>query len=498
MAIFPAYDAFSSRYHAANAQVLYTTLPSDLLTPVAALLKLRTESPYHFLLESVEGGKTRGRYSIIGLDPDIIWRCVGDKAALNRTPEQCDAFIPSDAPPFDSLRRLIAESFIALPDGLPPMASGLFGYLGYDMVRLMEHLPMPDAKQDPIGIPDSVLIRPRMVVIFDGVKDEALLVAPVFPSALSAEESYRKAEARIEDVRRKLCAPLPLSAGPLAEAVQPVTLTEHIGFDHYSRMIARAKTYIADGDIFQIVPSRRFSADFPLDPLAFYRSLRHLNPSPYLFYLHLSDMAITGSSPEILITLKDGTVSLRPLAGTRKRGADKAEDARLAADLLADPKERAEHLMLLDLGRNDVGRVCRPGTVHVTEQMVIEYYSHVMHIVSEVQGTVREGLDALDVLMAGFPAGTVSGAPKIRAMEIIDELETEKRGFYSGCVGYITAGGDMDNCIMLRTALIKDKVLYLQAGGGVVADSNAADEFTETTNKAAALKKAAEQAWKFV
>ena len=487
----------TENYNKGLPSLLTVTISADLLTPVAVLLNIRSTSPYHFLYESVEGGKSRSRYSIIGFDPDIIWRCRDGKVDINRHPKKNNEFMPLPEHPFTSLRALIKESQLDIAAPLPPMLSGLFGYMGFDVVRLMEDLPMPEGKVDPLDIPDSIFIRPKMIIVFDSVKDEAILATPIWvDSSISADVAYKNAEKRIADTAAMLAIQQPIP--PITREMEPITLCSHIDLPEYAEMVIKAGDYIKAGDIFQVVPSRRLSGEFTLDPFAFYRALRQLNPSPYLFYIAMDGFVITGSSPEILVRLRDGKVTIRPIAGTRKRGKDAAEDKNLAAELLADPKDLAEHLMLLDLGRNDVGRVAKPGTVKVTEKMVVEYYSHVMHIVSNVEGEIRDGADAIDALIAGFPAGTVSGAPKIRAMEIIDELEKEKRSFYGGCVGYFSANGSMDTCIALRTALIKDNILTLQAGGGVVADSNPRDEFIETENKAAALKRAAEWAAKFV
>lgn len=496
--MIPNLTSFVTLYEQHKPQLVYQILPADLLTPVSAMLRLRSLSPYHLLFESVQGGERRGRYSILAFDPDIIWKCEAGSASIASLKEGLESFTPCEQAAFASLRSLMQQSACDIPSPLPPMASGIFGYMGYDMVRLMENLPLPPHMQDPVNIPDSIFIRPRIVIIFDSVKDEAIIVTPIwYDAAIPAEEAYSQAANRLETVIEQLNSTqdLPLKA---QASLPDITLNSHVDLPEYTEMVEKAKAYIRAGDIFQVVPSRRLSADFTLDPFAFYRSLRRLNPSPYLFFMQLGGYALAGSSPEILVSLKEGKVTIRPIAGTRKRGKDSAEDLALKTDLLSDGKELSEHLMLLDLGRNDVGRVAQSGTVKVTEQMVIEYYSHVMHIVSNVEGELREGLDAIDALIGGFPAGTVSGAPKIRAMEIIDALEKEKRSFYGGCVGYISAAGEMDTCIALRTALIKDQKIYLQAGGGVVVDSDPQSEFTETENKAAALKKAAEESGKFV
>ena len=385
-----------------------------------------------FLLESVEGGAVRGRYSIIGLDPDVIFRVNGKHAEINRT-VQTDpaAFVPVDDAPLAALRDLIGESRIALPPALPPMAAGVFGYLGYDMVRLMEDLPPPGP--DPLGIPDAMLLRPTLIVVFDTVKDTITVVTPVRAHAgTTAKAALARAIERLSAVVDALDRPLDKSAADIDAGPLEVKPRSNTTPDEFKRMVMRAKDYIAAGDIFQVVLSQRFEAPFALPPFALYRALRRVNPSPYLFFLDFGSFAVAGSSPEILVKTSRGVVTIRPIAGTRPRGATPHEDLALEAELLADPKERAEHLMLLDLGRNDVGRVAEIGTVKVTDQFFIERYSQVMHIVSNVEGKLRNDRDAIDALAAGFPAGTVSGAPKVRAMQIIDELEKEKRSLYAG------------------------------------------------------------------
>jgi anthranilate synthase component 1 len=376
------------------------------------------------------------------------------------------------------------------------MAAGLFGYLGYEMVRLMEHLP--HEKPDKLGVPDGLFLRPTVVAIFDNVEDLVTVVTPLRPQAgVDARAAYNHACERLAAAVEAFDRNLPQQDAPGAEGMALPEPVSNMPPAQFHAMVDRAKEYILAGDIFQVVLSQRFQLPFKLAPFAFYRSLRRLNPSPFLFYLDLGGFSVVGSSPEILVRLRDGKVTIRPIAGTRRRGANAAEDQALAADLLADPKELAEHLMLLDLGRNDVGRVAEIGTVKVTEKMLIEYYSHVMHIVSNVEGRIDPKYDAMDALIAGFPAGTVSGAPKVRAMEIIDELEPDRRGIYAGAVGYFAANGSMDTCIALRTAVIKDGTLYVQAGGGVVADSVPENEFQESVNKAKALVRAAQEAVRF-
>ncbi len=497
MQIEPQAPAFAKRYAQGEAQVVWTTLVSDLETPVSAFLKIAGGRPQSFLLELVEGGAVRGRYSIIGLDPDLVWRTVSGRAEINRTVRRAsDAFTPCSEAPLAALRSLIAESRIKLPDVLPPMAAGVFGYLGYDMVRLMEELPQ--ANPDPIGIPDAVMVRPTIVVVFDAVKDTITVVTPVrWQNGVQADTAFMRASERLAAVVDALDAPLAhappnIQAGPLT--VWPSSNTTPA---EYERMVNVAKEYIAAGDIFQVVLSQRFEAPFELPPFALYRALRRVNPAPFLYFLDFGGFAIAGSSPEILVRVREGTVTIRPLAGTRPRGPTPQQDKALEAELLADEKERAEHLMLLDLGRNDVGRVARTATVKVTDQFLVERFSQVMHIVSNVEGQLDGRYDALDALAAGFPAGTVSGAPKVRAMEIIDELETEKRGLYAGSVGYFSAAGELDSCIVLRTALIKDGVMYVQAGAGIVADSNPKSEQQECVDKAKALFRAAEEAKRF-
>jgi anthranilate synthase component 1 len=430
------------------------------------------------------------------MDPDLIWRCRDGRAEVNRDAASAPhAFVADDRPALESLRALIAETRMDVPPGLPPMAGGLVGYLGYDMVRLMERLPAKNP--DPIGVPDALLLRPTLFAIFDNVNDELTLAAPVYPrEGITAEAAWAGAQARLAEARAALERPLPRPAPPVALPPPPApasTMTP----EAFMAAAERAKEYIAAGDAFQVVLSQRFSAPFALPPFALYRALRRINPAPFLFYLEFGGFAIVGSSPEILVRLRDGVVTLRPLAGTRRRGATHEEDQALEAELLADPKERAEHLMLLDLGRNDVGRVAELGSVKVTESFVVERFSHVMHISSNVEGRLAAGRDALDALVAGFPAGTLSGAPKVRAMEIIEELESVRRGIYAGCIGYFAANGTMDTCIGLRTALVKDGVMYVQAGAGIVADSDPKSEQEECRQKARALFRAAEEAVRF-
>ncbi|MGB0682834.1 MAG: anthranilate synthase component I [Magnetovibrionaceae bacterium] len=503
MQLNPAFEDFREPFDAGAPQVVWTRLIADLETPVSAMMKIAAGEPNSFLLESVTGGRVRGRYSFIGLRPDLIWRCKGQQAEVNRNPDaNPEAFEPMAEPTLDALRSIVAESRIDLPEGLPPMAAPLVGYLGYDTVRLVERIP--DENPDLTGTPDGVFVRPTLLCVFDTIEDTLTLITPVRPSGAratgmaTAEDAYETARKRlqraVEAMEDSLPAPRAADFDDLVLPPPVSNMTENA----FKGMVAKAKDYILSGDIFQVVLSQRFRVPFPLPAFSLYRSLRRLNPSPFLFFLDFGGYALVGSSPEILVRVRDGRVAIRPIAGTRPRGKDEAEDKALEVDLLADEKELAEHLMLLDLGRNDVGRVAEIGSVEVTERNVIERYSHVMHIVSNVEGDLDTSkYDAIDALLGGFPAGTVSGAPKVRAMEIIDELEPERRSFYAGCIGYFGADGEMDTCIALRTAMVKDGEMIVQAGAGIVHDSKPDAEFQETLNKAGALLRAAEEAKRF-
>jgi anthranilate synthase component 1 len=490
------FGAFREALAAGQGQVLFRERVADLDTPVGAYLRLVQGRPNAFLLESVEGGAARGRFSALGMEPDLVWRCRAGQAEVNRHALSAPhAFEPDARPPLESLRRLVQATRMPMPAGLPSIAAGLFGYLGYDMVRQMERLPNKNA--DLLGIPEAVMIRPTMVAVFDHVRDTLMLVTPVWPEpGLDPQAAWDLAQSRLDEAEAALDRPLPRPA-PAAALPPPPAPSSNFTKEAFKAAVLRAKDYIAAGDAFQVVPSQRFSAPFGLPPFALYRALRRLNPAPYLFYCDFSGFSLVGASPEILVSVKHGEVKLRPLAGTRPRGATPEEDQRMERDLLADPKELAEHLMLIDLGRNDVGRVAEIGSVRVTQKFQVERYSQVMHIMSEVVGRLRPGLDALDALAAGFPAGTLAGAPKVRAMEIIEELEPSRRGTYAGGVGYFGADGDMDTCIALRTALVKDGMMHVQAGAGVVADSDPEAEYQETHQKARALFRAAEEAVRF-
>ncbi|MGJ8615796.1 MAG: anthranilate synthase component I [Sulfitobacter sp.] len=497
MALTPDFHSFEAAYSSGQNQIVYTRLAADIDTPVSLMLKLTGAAENAFVLESVTGGEVRGRYSIIGMKPDLIWRCRGEKSEINRAARyDADAFQDVEGNPLDTLRAVIAESKIDLPDDLPQAAAGLFGYLGYDMIRLVENLP--HVNPDPLGLPDAQMLRPSVIAVLDGVKGEVTLVSPAWVSdGQSARAAYAQAAERVMDAVRDLERAMPTTSRDLGDAADAPEPVSNFTKDAYKAAVEKARDYIVAGDIFQVVPSQRWAQGFSQPPFALYRSLRRTNPSPFMFYFNFGGFHVVGASPEILVRVFGQEVTIRPIAGTRPRGATPEEDRAMEADLMADEKELAEHLMLLDLGRNDVGRVAKIGTVRPTEEFIVERYSHVMHIVSNVVGELKEGCDALDAFFAGMPAGTVSGAPKVRAMEIIDELEPEKRGLYGGGVGYFSAGGDMDMCIALRTAVIKDETLYIQAGGGVVYDSDAEAEYMETVHKSNAIRRAAADAARF-
>jgi anthranilate synthase component 1 len=497
MALTPSFDDFAAGYSAGENQIVYTRLAADLDTPVSLMLKLTGAQKDAFVLESVTGGEVRGRYSIVGMKPDLVWRCEGERSAINRNARfDSAAFVDAEGNPLDVLRALIAESRIDLPEGMPQAAAGLFGYLGYDMIRLVEHLP--DVNEDVLGVPDALMLRPSVIAVLDGVKGEVTVVSPAWASdGQSARAAYAQAAERVMDAVRDLERAMPTETRNLGDEGADPEPVSNFTHDGYKAAVEKAKDYIRAGDIFQCVPSQRWTQEFRQPPFSLYRSLRRTNPSPFMFYFNFGGFQVVGASPEILVRVFGNEVTIRPIAGTRKRGATPEEDNALEADLLGDEKELAEHLMLLDLGRNDVGRVAKIGTVRPTEEFIVERYSHVMHIVSNVVGELKEGCDALDAFFAGMPAGTVSGAPKVRAMEIIDELEPEKRGIYGGGVGYFSAGGDMDMCIALRTAVVQDQKLYIQAGGGVVYDSDPEAEFMETVHKSGAIRRAAADAARF-
>lgn len=489
-----SWDAFKKDYEKDTPFVLWDRYPIDMDTPISVSLKLMEKEPYYFLLESVEKGQSCARYSMIGFDPDLIWTCSDTQAWMLQPGKEK---VLQEMPPIDSLRQFISQCRCELPAPLPGIAAGLIGYMNYDSVRFKEQT-VPATNPDPIGIPLGMYIRPQVQLVFDSIFNTLYMVFPIYPTpSLSAKAMYTRTLKKRDAILNRLNAAAPQAAYAVTKEPAPLHFEPTTPKASFLKTVQHCKDYIHAGDIFQVLPSQRFSAPFTASGFSLYRSLRHINPSPFLFYLKCDAFECVGSSPEIMVNLKNDTVTIRPLAGTRKRGETPAEDAQLAQSLLADQKERSEHLMLIDLSRHDVGSVSKPGTVTLTEKMVIEYYSHVMHISSTVQGQLKPGLDALDALLAGLPLGTVSGAPKVRAMQIIDELEPVARSFYAGCIGYFSVNGDMDTCVALRTALLKDNVLYVQAGCGVVADSDLESEYEETRHKAKAMMKAAAGAFRF-
>ena len=503
--IAPDFDVFSAHYRAGHNQIVSCKILDDVTTPVGALLGLGAEKPGTALLESVSGGETRGRYSILVCEPMFACRIHRERFEISATGSLDEtAFASSDqgpADPLQALRAQIATPFI-VDRALPPAASSLLGYLSYDMVRRIEKLPAQ--APDPLGLPEALFFRPRLTAIFDSVHQEIVLTTPVmFDAGIGAQQAYSRAMADLNGFARALTrgfAHAPIAsqdANTSANLAAPSEPRSQMAPEQFHAMVERSREYIQAGDIFQVVTSQRFEQVFALSPLALYRSLRRLNPSPFLYFLNLGAFQIVGASPEILVRLRDGKVTLRPIAGTAPRGADRVKDAQIEAALLADPKERAEHLMLLDLGRNDVGRVAKTGSVQVTQAFGIERYSHVMHVVSNIEGELADGEDAFSALMAGFPAGTLSGAPKVRAMEIIAQLEPHQRGVYGGGIGYFGADGSMDMAITLRTAVVKQGKIYVQAGSGIVLDSDPELERQESVHKSRAVFRAAAEAWRF-
>ena len=478
---------------ATKPELIWRKRIADTETPVSAALKLFVPERGDFILESVEGGETRGRHSLIGIAPDLVFRAAGDKAEINRHwMTDRNAFAPSPLPSLDALRALAADCRMDVPGELPPALACLVGYFGYETIGLVEKLPR--APQSALELPDMLFVRPTVILVFDRLKDEMFLVSPVW-TGLHDAQAVALANERLDETERLLnLGQVPSTGAASLSEDRELKLTPVLPEGRYAEMVASAKDYIEAGDIFQVVLAQRFTAPFNLPPVHLYRALRRINPSPFLYFIDLPGFALIGSSPEILVRARGGEVTIRPIAGTRPRGKSSIEDAENRASLMADPKERAEHLMLLDLGRNDVGRVTKGGTVTVTDSYMVEFYSHVMHIVSNVVGELADDKDAIDALFAGFPAGTVSGAPKVRACEIIAELEPETRGAYAGGVGYFSPNGDMDSCIVLRTAVVKDGMMHVQAGAGIVADSNPEYEQRECEAKAGALIAAAREA----
>jgi len=479
--LVPGREQFLSRATPDRAAPVYRDLVADLETPVSAYWKLAADEEYSFLLESVTGGEQLARYSIIGVRPKSVLRTKGAKVRLLKNGEWLSSEIPESKDPLDLLEELI-EPHESAP-GLPRFSGGAVGILGYDIVRFFERLG--DSTEDDLGIDDLAMMVADSVVVFD----HANCTIRVIVNALGTAEDYARAEHEIAEIVGRLHGPLPpLPTGSFEANV----VSSNVSRDSFLAMVERVKEYVAAGDCIQTVISQRFETEVSAHPLTVYRALRSLNPSPYMFLLRFGDFDVVGASPEILVSLEGSQARVRPIAGTRWRGQNSEEDAELAKQLLEDEKERAEHIMLVDLGRNDLGRVCRYGSVKVNELMSVERYSHVMHIVSDVTGEIRPGEDAFSLVRATFPAGTVSGAPKVRAMEIIDELESNRRGLYAGAVGYISAQGDMDLCIAIRTMLIKGGKAYIQAGGGIVHDSVPENEYQESCNKAKACLRAIE------
>jgi len=493
MTVLPENSAAALAQLAAGKPALvWRRLVADTETPVGAALKLFEDGRGDFLLESVQGGEIRGRYSLLGLAPDLVFRATGHACEINRH-WQTDraAFAPLRGDALIELRALVNACRIDVPAELPPALACLVGYFGYETIGLVEKLPR--APESALDLPDMLFVRPTLILVFDRLSDALWCVAPVWATGQEPQPLIAAAADRIDAALARLAGPIP--AAPATTGLPEPVRTPALAPERYAQMVRTAQDYITAGDIFQVVLAQRFTAPFALPASALYRALRRINPSPFLYFLDLPGFALIGSSPEILVRVRDGEVTIRPIAGTRPRGRTPEEDAAHEASLLADPKERAEHLMLLDLGRNDVGRVAAKGTVRVTESYTVERYSHVMHIVSNVVGQLdTERHDAVDALFAGFPAGTVSGAPKVRACEIIAELEAETRGAYAGGVGYFAPDGSVDSCIVLRTGVLKDGMLHVQAGAGIVADSVPASEQAECENKAGALFAAAREA----
>jgi anthranilate synthase component 1 len=485
--VVPDFAGFRQLAAQGNLIPVHREILGDLETPVSAYKKLRGREP-SFLLESVEGGEKWGRFSFLGFNPSLVFEVKDRQTVLERRGEL--EILDPGVSPFEHLRRLLS-GYQAVPvPGLPRFWGGLVGYLGYDMVRFIERLPEHAA---PMHVPDARLLLADHLLIFDNLRQTIKVVALVHLTPdISPQEHYDRAVADIHGIVSRLRLPVP--QGEPAAAGARRHLKPNVCQDEFESMVHRAKDYIAAGDVIQVVLSQRFQTSLGHDPLDLYRSLRCINPSPYMFYLDLGSLQLVGASPEILVRLEDGHITYRPIAGTRPRGATPEEDRALEAELLADPKERAEHLMLVDLGRNDVGRVAQIGSVSVPELFTVERYSHVMHIVSQVEGELNPGHDGLDLLAATFPAGTVTGAPKVRAMEIIEELEPTRRGPYAGAVGYLGLSGNLDFCITIRSFTVAGDRIYLQVGAGVVADSDPTKEFQECVNKARALMRALEMA----
>jgi anthranilate synthase component I len=483
--IQPDFNTFRRLARRGNLVPVYDTFTADLLTPVGAHLRLARKATYSFLLESVEGGENIARYTFTGANPEEVFRGRGRACTLERQ----GRIVPCGENPIEQLRRLTARYHPVRVPGLPPLVAGAIGYFAYDMVRLIERIP--STGRDDLGLDDCVMMFYLGLVVFDHVRHRVWVVRNVFtdgPGSLRAK--YDAAVREIERTRRILEGPLPPQ--PRVRRAGPLRVQSNFTKARYLAAVRKAKAYIRAGDIFQVVPSQRFSARTNADPFEIYRALRVVNPSPYLYFLRLGDISVVGSSPEMLVKIQGRDASYRPIAGTLPRGRTEKEDRELETKLLADPKERAEHIMLVDLGRNDLGRVSEYGSVKVERLMFVERYSHVMHLVSSLRSRLRDNVDVFDALMACFPAGTLSGAPKVRAMQIIDELEPTRRGIYAGAILYLDFAGNLDSCIGLRTLVAKNGMVYIQAGGGIVADPIPEREYQETLNKARAVVTAVE------
>jgi anthranilate synthase component 1 len=489
---YPSWEEFQEKAKEGNLIPVYKEILADLETPVSAFRKIDS-GQYSFLLESVEGGEKWARYSFLGANPSLVFQSKGKKVQI--TSGQAVEEVEAVKDPLEVLRELMTRYRPVRVQGLPRFFGGMVGYMGYDMVRFIEELP--EVTRDDLKLPDAVFLLTDTLLIFDNLRHKIKVVSNAhIDEGVSVQEAYEEAKKKIEAIIYNIRRPLGAAKFPLPHEDKSSAMESNCTQKEFEQMVEAGKEYIKAGDIFQVVLSHRFRARTYADPLDIYRALRIVNPSPYMFYLRLGDLKLVGSSPEVMVRLEEGEVMLRPIAGTRPRGQDDAEDVRLEKELLADAKERAEHIMLVDLGRNDVGRVSKIGTVHVDDMMVIERYSHVMHIVSNVVGELAQDKDAFDVFRACFPAGTLSGAPKVRAMEIIEELEKYRRGPYGGAVGYFSFSGNMDTCITIRTILLSDGYAYVQVGAGIVADSVPAREYTETVNKAKGMFRAIEMAEK--
>jgi anthranilate synthase component 1 len=488
--VYPSLEEFKKKAKQGNLIPVYREILADMETPVSAFLKI-DDGRYSFLLESVEGGEKWARYSFLGSRPEVVVRSFGRTVEVIRHGKKETRTFDHD--PLEAIRDIMTE-YRPVPDpALPRFYGGGVGFMGYDVVRFFERLP--GRTKTGLDTPDTFFMITDTLVIFDTVTHRIKVVSNAHVNGGSVAAAYKQAVAKIDAIVKKLKGRgTGYGAGGKARKAKSVSIKSNFTQQAYEQAVLKAQEYIKAGDIFQVVPSQRFERPIKIEPFEIYRALRLINPSPYMYFLRCGDMTVVGASPEVMVRLEEGRIELRPIAGTRKRGVTEEEDKALERELLADPKERAEHIMLVDLGRNDVGRVSEMGSVQVSELMVIERYSHVMHIVSNVRGRLSPGRDAYDVVRACFPAGTVSGAPKIRAMEIIDELEPTRRGPYAGAVGYFGFSGNMDTCITIRTLVIKDRTAYIQAGGGVVADSMPALEYQETVNKAKAMMRAVEMA----